>query len=149
MAKGFYSYADVEQLVETFVERKWMLESDDVPLFFANTPFKKPAPPYLRVSIQHGFSDQVGCGPTDSQAMVRRVGVLSINIYIAADKGKRRAAVITDKLAALLENVVLDPVEFGQVSFGPEVQEGTNLQITVQVPFTWDTWIRPLKQVAV
>jgi hypothetical protein len=147
MSPGYYSYADIEQLIEQFMEAQWQVRTDDIRWYPANIPAEEPSLPYIRLSIVHGASLQIGF-TTGGIVLVRRTGVLMLSVFVAVDAGKRTAAKLVDDLNDIFETTLSDPVEFGEAQFGSEIVDEAKLQVSLQYPFTWDTLREPIIQVA-
>lgn len=133
------TYEEARDVLSGFVKTTWDSATSSALLLYDNQDGDRPADPTLfgRLTIQNVASSAAALGAV----MFRRMGLLSVQVFVPQDSGTQLADQTAEALVEALEGVGPSTLEniwlrdIGMREVGPD---GTYHQVNVEAEFTFD-----------
>lgn len=133
------TYEEARDLLSAFVTTEWNTATSSAPLLYDNLNADRPADPSLfgRLNIQHVSGMLAALGAS----RFRRMGVLSVQVFVPLGSGTQQADQVAESLVEALEGVgplVLENIWFRNIGMREVGPDGTYHQVNVEADFTFD-----------
>ncbi|MEE8551509.1 MAG: phage tail terminator-like protein [Gemmatimonadota bacterium] len=133
------TYEEARDLLSAFVTTNWNVATSSAPLLYDNLNADRPATPSLfgRLNIQHVSGMLAALGAS----RFRRMGVLSVQVFVPLGSGTQQADQVAESLVEALEGVgptTLENVWLRNIGMREVGPDGTYHQVNVEADFTFD-----------
>ena len=121
--------------VAQLIRERFSESYDRTPVAWPNKGFQPQSQePWVRLTILGGDGRQVAT----AGRRLRRVGVITAQVFVPEGSGDRKAHEIADAVAGIFEAMTLEGVRFRAADLEHVGADGGWYQLNVSIPFEWD-----------